>query len=79
MLPGLSGHPEILDVGCGTGAQTLVLAELSAGNIIALDNHAAFIDVLKRKAHRAKLEKRIHCVVGDMAAMTFRPESYDVM
>ena len=79
MLAELFGCPEILDVGCGTGAQTLVLAELSSGNITALDNHAPFIDILKRKARQARLEKRIHCVVGDMAVMNFRAESYDVI
>jgi SAM-dependent methyltransferase len=79
MLAELSECPEILDVGCGTGAQTLILAKLSSGNITALDNHAPFIDILKRKARRARLEKRIHCVVEDMAAMSFRVESYDVI
>ena len=78
MLAELFKCPEILDVGCGTGAQTLVLAELSSGNITALDNHAPFIDILERKVRQARLEKRIHCVVGDMAAMNFRAESYDV-
>jgi SAM-dependent methyltransferase len=79
MLAELCEWPEILDVGCGTGAQTLVLAKLSSGNITALDNHAPFIDTLKRKAHRAGLEIKIHCVVGDMAAMSFRVGSYDVI
>jgi ubiquinone/menaquinone biosynthesis C-methylase UbiE len=79
MLTGLSECPEILDVGCGTGTQTLVLAEISSGNITALDNHAPFIVILKRKARRAKLEQRIHCVVGDMAVVAFQAESYDVI
>ena len=79
MLGKLFKCPEILDVGCGTGAQTLVLAELSSGNITALDNHAPFIDILKRKARQARLEKRIHCVIEDMAVMNFRTESYDVI
>lgn len=79
MLTELSECPEILDVGCGTGAQTLVLAKLSSGNITALDNHAAFVDILKRKARQAELERKIHCVVSDMAAMNFQGQSYDVI
>ena len=79
MLTELVEVPEILDVGCGTGAQTLVLAELSLGSITALDNHAPFIEILDHKANQAKLEKRIHCVVGDMAIMNFHAESYDVI
>jgi SAM-dependent methyltransferase len=79
MLTELFECPEILDVGCGTGTQTLVLAKLSSGNITALDNHAAFIDILKRKARQVELERKIHCVIGDMAAMNFQVESYDVI
>jgi SAM-dependent methyltransferase len=79
MLAELCECPEILDVGCGTGTQTLVLAKLSSGIITALDNHAPFIDTLKCKAHRAGLEIKIHCVIGDMAVMSFRVGSYDVI
>ncbi len=78
-LAGLPEHPEILDVGCGTGGQTLVLAKLSAGNITALDNHAPFIEKLKRDAKKAGYADIIHCVVGDMAAMNFPRGSFDVI
>jgi ubiquinone/menaquinone biosynthesis C-methylase UbiE len=78
-LAGLPEHPEILDVGCGTGMQTLVLAKLSTGNITALDNHAPFIEKLKRNAYRNSYSDRIHCVVGDMAAMNFPKGSFDVI
>ena len=78
-LPGLPGHPEILDIGCGTGGQTLVLAKLSTGNITALDNHAPFIDKLRCNASRAGCAERIHCIVGDMAAMNFPKRSFDVI
>ena len=33
----LPAAPEVLDVGCGTGAQTLVLASATAGRITATD------------------------------------------
>ena len=29
----------VLDIGCGRGAQTLVLAESSPSRIVAVDNH----------------------------------------
>jgi ubiquinone/menaquinone biosynthesis C-methylase UbiE len=78
-LTGLSKHPEILDVGCGTGRQTLVLAKLSTGNITALDNHQPFIETLKHKAHQADYGNRIRCLVGDMNSMNFPEASFDVI
>jgi SAM-dependent methyltransferase len=78
-LSSLPQSPAILDVGCGTGAQTLVLAKLSQGNITALDKHAPFIDILKHNARQARLVTRIRCVVGDMAAMDFPKEHFDVI
>lgn len=79
MLSELPDSPEILDVGCGTGAHTLVLAKLMKGNITALDNHAPFIEILKENARQAGFEKRIHCVVGDMAHMDFPNQTFDVI
>ena len=78
-LSGLPQSPAILDVGCGTGTQTLLLAKLSQGNITALDKHAPFIDILKHKARQAGLETKIQCIVGDMAAMNFPKERFDVI
>ena len=37
MLEGLPKDPEILDVGCGVGKQTLALAGLISGRIIAVE------------------------------------------
>lgn len=46
LLPELSSKPRILDIGCGPGAQTIELAKLSRGLIIALDNHQPYLDQL---------------------------------
>jgi ubiquinone/menaquinone biosynthesis C-methylase UbiE len=78
-LAGLPEHPEILDIGCGTGGQTMVLAKLTPGKITALDNHAPFIKKLKRDAVKAGCADRIQCVVGDMASMSFPKRSFDVI
>ena len=78
-LAGLPGHPEILDVGCGTGMQTLVLAKLSTGNITALDNHEPFIKKLNHDAKKLGYAERVHCVVGDMNSMNFPRRSFDAI
>jgi SAM-dependent methyltransferase len=78
-LAGLPEHPDILDVGCGSGGQTLILARLSPGNITALDNHKPFIDKLKHNARRDGYAKRIHCIIGDMNSMIFPEGSFDVI
>jgi len=78
-LSGLPEHPEVLDVGCGTGRQTLILARLSTGKITALDNHPPFIETLKRSARRAGYTDRISCIVGDMKSMDFPEEGFDVI
>ena len=72
-------HPDILDVGCGTGGQTLMLASISGGNITAIDNHVPFIEILKKKAAKAGYKERIKCIVKDMKAMDFADESFDLI
>jgi ubiquinone/menaquinone biosynthesis C-methylase UbiE len=78
-LEELPKQPEILDIGCGTGRQTLVLLKISYGNITALDNHPQFIETLQRNASKAGYMDRIRCVVGDMKSMNFTKESFDLI
>lgn len=53
MLTGLPERPEILDVGCGAGTQTIALARLSPGRITAVDVHEPMLDELRRRAAEA--------------------------
>jgi ubiquinone/menaquinone biosynthesis C-methylase UbiE len=78
-LSDLPQCPKILDVGCGNGSQTLVVAKLSQGNITALDKHPPFIDILKHKARQAGLETKIQCIVRDVSAMNFSGKRFDVI
>jgi SAM-dependent methyltransferase len=78
-LTGLPVPPEILDVGCGTGGQTLTLARLSPGNITALDNHPPFIETLRRNAAQSGYGDRIRCLVGDMGSMNLPEGSFDLI
>ena len=71
--------PAILDLGCGVGGQTLHLAQLTSGSIVALDGHAPSIERLKATVTERGLSSRIRPVVGDMARLELPPESFDLI
>ena len=71
--------PAVLDLGCGVGAQTLYLAELTSGTITAIDSHAPFIERLKKTLAARGLSQRVQARVGDMAHPGQPPESFDLI
>jgi ubiquinone/menaquinone biosynthesis C-methylase UbiE len=72
-------HPFILDIGCGQGMQTMELAKISDGKIIALDNHQAFLDSLMDKAKKQRIEDRITPKNISMIDMDFEEETFDII
>jgi ubiquinone/menaquinone biosynthesis C-methylase UbiE len=79
LITNLPDHPKILDVGCGSGAQTLQLAEISAGEITAVDNHRPFIARLDVKVQQKGLAKRVIPTVADMNQLPFNKGSFDLI
>ncbi len=75
----LPTSPVTLDLGCGTGAQTIDLAELTSGGIIAIDSHASSVERLRAAVSELGLSQRICPVVGDMANAGLRPASFDLV
>ena len=71
--------PKILDIGCGPGMQTLDLARLSGGEIIAIDFHQPFLDELVRRAKGAGLDEHIQARKLSMFEMDFAPEQFDLI
>jgi len=69
----------ILDVGCGTGRQTLVLAQGTQGHITAVDIHGPFLEELRRQADAAGLGERITALQASMSELDFPDESFDLI
>ena len=63
----LPQSPAIIDLGCGVGGQTLLLAELAAGSIVAIDSHAPSIERLKAALVDRGLSQRVSALLADMA------------
>lgn len=80
-LAGLTGcrNLRIADVGCGTGASTLVLAQTLDAHITAVDFLAEFLGALNRRAAQAGLAGHITTREASMEALPCRPDSLDVI
>jgi len=78
-IPKPPEHPLILDIGCGPGVQTIELAKLSQGRIIALDNHQAFLDKLMKKAKEEELLDHIVPKNKSMLDMDFEDNTFDII
>lgn len=75
----LPPFPSVLDLGCGTGGQTLHLTELTSGSIVAIDSHAPSIARLKEILAERRLSQRVRAMVGDMAHPALTKESFDLI
>jgi len=78
-IPKPPEQPLILDIGCGPGVQTIELAKLSKGRIIALDNHQAFLDKLIKKAKKKELLDYIVPNNRSMLDMNFEENTFDII
>lgn len=75
----LPASPAVLDLGCGVGAQTLYLAELTSGTIVAVDSHAPSIERLKEALALRGLSQRVQALIGDMARLEQPLENFDLV
>lgn len=75
----LPQFPAIIDLGCGVGGQTLHLAEMSPGTIVAIDNHPPSIERLQAAVAERGLSQRVSAIIGDMARPEQPPESFDLI
>lgn len=80
-LSGLKGRAglEIADIGCGTGASTLVLAGELDTHVTAVDLFPEFLARLQDAAGRAGVADRITTLPASMEALPFAAGAYDAI
>ena len=70
---------KIADIGCGTGASTLVLARELDAHITAVDLLPEFLAKLEDAANRAGISDRITTLLASMDALPFAESAYDAI
>jgi len=78
-IEGLSAASSIADIGCGTGGQTMVLAQHTQGNIRGIDLFPIFIDLFNSNAAKLNLQERVKGIVGSMDKLPFQHEELDLI
>ncbi|MCE5344775.1 MAG: class I SAM-dependent methyltransferase [Bacteroidales bacterium] len=78
-IDNLTSESSIADIGCGTGGQTMVLAQHAPGQITGIDLFPAFIDLFNFNARKQNLQDRLKGLVGSMDNLPFKNEELDLI
>lgn len=78
-IDNLSDESRIADIGCGTGGQTMVLAQNAPGHITGIDLFPAFIDLFNLNAGKLNLQDRLKGITGSMDNLPFQNEELDLI
>jgi ubiquinone/menaquinone biosynthesis C-methylase UbiE len=79
-IPSTIKEKKILDIGCGSGMQTLALAKyFPDSQITATDIHQPFLDELRIRAKTSGLDERILTHQASMDTLPFEEKSFDII
>ncbi|MCB9788550.1 MAG: methyltransferase domain-containing protein [Deltaproteobacteria bacterium] len=80
-LSGLLGRTglEVADLGCGTGASAMVLAEHLDAHVTAVDLFPEFLEELTRRAKERGVGARITTLAASLDALSFEHQSLDAI
>ena len=78
-LPPLPSKPRVVDLGCGSGAGALLLAEHFDVPVTAVDLAQPFLDAMMEQAEARGLADRIHPLACDFADLPMEPGSVDLL
>ncbi|MFK4068470.1 bifunctional class I SAM-dependent methyltransferase/N-acetyltransferase [Streptomyces sp. NPDC029674] len=75
----LPERPRVLDLGCGPGRASLLLAAEAGAEVTAVDLHEPFLDELHASAEARGLTDSITTVKADMAELPYPDGSFDLV
>lgn len=78
-IDNLKEESRIADLGCGTGGQTMVLAQHAPGYITGIDLFPTFVDLFNSNARKLNLQDRVKGIVGSMDKLPFKEEELDLI
>ena len=78
-LPPLPPSPKVLDLGCGAGPQTLVLAKSLGVKVVAVDLHRPSLDRLQAVAKGQGLDHLIETRCVDFSELDVMPGGVDLI
>lgn len=78
-IDALGDASRIADLGCGTGGQTMTLAQHTPGQVTGMDLFPVFIDLFNRNAERLDLQDRVKGEVGSMDNLPFDEGELDLI
>jgi SAM-dependent methyltransferase len=78
-IDNLTEQSRIADIGCGTGGQTMVLAQNAPGLITGIDLFPGFIHLFNQNAAKQDLQDRVLGVVASMDSLSFQKEELDLI
>ncbi|WP_062175931.1 class I SAM-dependent methyltransferase [Dysgonomonas macrotermitis] len=78
-IDNLTDKSLIADIGCGTGGQTMVLAQQAPGQITGFDIFPSFIDRFNSNAKELNLQDRVKGIVRSMDDLPFQNEGLDLI
>ncbi len=70
---------KVLDIGCGKGLSTTLLAEHTEANIIALDNEPTALKQLENRLIEQGFKDRVSTQCASMTELPYSPESFDLI
>ena len=75
----LAGFSKIADLGCGTGGQTIILAQHTNANITGIDLAPVMIEKFNNNMLKNNLQNRVKGLVGSMDNLFFKDGELDMI